>query len=150
MPFDSGEVIPSSFPEIIPTTAIAGSKVACKLRSGWNKSEDKATIEDALRLRDDFLKQLEELSSTQRAKISTVVGAVDTKTGKVVVGIKKKGECFGKCAEDIAVELLGGNSSDIKITPAVRPRTNQVIPVCKRCQTKYSRDQFPDGTLFDE
>lgn len=31
------------------------------------------------------------------------------------------------------------------MTPAIRPKNNEVIPVCTRCQTKY-----PKGTTFNE
>ena len=34
------------------------------------------------------------------------------------------------------------------MTPAIRPRKNEVIPVCTRCQTKYPRNQFVKGTTF--
>jgi hypothetical protein len=33
----------------------------------------------------------------------------------------------------------------LKMTPAIRPRNNKLIPVCDRCQTKYPESQFPLG-----
>lgn len=63
--------------------------------------------------------------------------------------MKKKKENFGKSAEDIAVEQLGVDKSDVVFTEAYRPRTEEIIAVCPRCQTSYGKEQFPDGTLFD-
>lgn len=52
--------------------------------------------------------------------------------------------------DDIIVSRgLGGNTNaNIIMTPAVRPRNNEVIPVCARCQTKYPKNQFVKGTMF--
>lgn len=36
----------------------------------------------------------------------------------------------------------GNVNANIIMTPAIRPRTAEVIPVCTRCQTKYSVNQF--------
>lgn len=38
--------------------------------------------------------------------------------------------------------------ANIIMTPAIRPRNNEVIPVCPRCQTKYPENQFVKGTTF--
>ena len=53
------------------------------------------------------------------------------------------------CAEDIVFRGLGGNqNANIIMTPAIRPRTGEIIPVCERCQTKYPKNQFVKGTQF--
>ncbi|WP_211356742.1 hypothetical protein, partial [Lysinibacillus mangiferihumi] len=53
------------------------------------------------------------------------------------------------CAEDLVVAQLGGNHQIIIMTDAIRPRKENSIPVCKRCQTKISDKQFIEGTEFD-
>jgi hypothetical protein len=110
----------------------------------------KATFQDAIAARDAALREMAGLSSKERNQVSAVVGAVSTQTGQSAVGVKRSGENYGKCAEDLCVEVLGGQPGEVLISPAIRPRTNEVIPVCKRCQTKYSRDQFPPETPFEE
>ena len=53
------------------------------------------------------------------------------------------------CAEDIVFRGLGGNTNaNIIMTSAIRPRNNEVMPVCTRCQTKYPVNQFVKGTTF--
>ncbi len=109
-------------------------------------------FDDAIRARDEALTEIRSQSKTQQRKVATVVGAVNTKTGKIGVGIKKTGCDRGKCAEDLAKEAVGGNSADILLSPAVRPRLsppNDTINVCKRCQGTFKKDQFPSGTKFD-
>ena len=53
------------------------------------------------------------------------------------------------CAEDLVVaQLMGQGSSlnNIVMTPAIRPRTMEVVPVCHRCQERYTRQNFLPGT----
>jgi hypothetical protein len=102
--------------------------------------------EDALAARDEKLAELDGLSNKQRNKVSTVVGGVNTRTGETAVGCKITGQDFGKCAEDLCVEKLGGNTDEILLTPAVRPRGREIIEVCPRCQSKYPASMFPPGT----
>ncbi len=71
-------------------------------------------------------------------------------SGQIATGVKRSEEAYGKCAEDLCVEALGGRPADVLLSPAIRPRNMEVIPVCKRCQTKYTKDQFPPGTPFQE
>lgn len=64
---------------------------------------------------------------------------------KLYVGGKNsrvyKGNATG--AEDIVFRGLGGNTNaDIIMTLAIRPRNNEVIPVCTGCQTKYIKNKF--------
>ena len=95
-------------------------------------------------------KEIAELPSATRNRISAVVGGVNLETGETAVGFKRSGENYGKCAEDLCAEQFGENARNILMSPAVRPRTAEVIPVCKRCQSKYDRTQFPPGTPFEE
>jgi hypothetical protein len=108
------------------------------------------SFEDAIAARDAELREIAQLSSKERNRISAVVGAVNTRTGKTTVGVKKSGENYGKCAEDLAVDAVSAPFESVLISPAIRPRTNEIVPVCKRCQTKYTRDQFPPETPFEE
>jgi hypothetical protein len=109
-----------------------------------------ATFDDAIPARDTALHEIAELSSAQRNQVSAVVGGANPKTGETAVGVKRSGENYGKCAEDLCAEQFGEDAGKILMSPAVRPRTEEVIPVCKRCQGKYSREQFPPGTPFEE
>lgn len=96
--------------------------------------------------------RIQTLSKTKQSKVATVVGGVDLRTGDVYVGVKNSSTYAGNatCAEDIVFRGLGGNeNANIMMTPAVRPRTNEIIPVCPRCQTKYPINQFQKGTIFD-
>jgi len=80
------------------------------------------------------------MSKTQQSKITTVVGAHDPATGKVVVGVKVSCKAnAGKCAEDLASEVLG-NPQTIEFTKVVRPRNEHVIPRCDRCVGKYGSE----------
>jgi hypothetical protein len=110
----------------------------------------KGTFEAAIAARDAVLKEVAGLPAKERNQVSAVVGGVKVETGQVAVGIKRSGENYGKCAEDLCVEALGGKPDDVLMSPAIRPRTSDVIPVCKRCQAKYGRSQFPPGTPFEE
>lgn len=69
------------------------------------------------------------------------MGAHDPATGRVAVGAKVSGRCnAGKCAEDLASEALG-NPKNIEFTKVIRPRTQQRIPRCDRCTSKYGPEQ---------
>lgn len=109
-------------------------------------------IAKATTARDAEVLRIQTLSKTKQSKVATVVGGVDLRTGDVYVGVKNSGTYAGNatCAEDIVFRGLGGNeTANIMMTPAVRPRTNEIIPVCPRCQTKYPINQFQKGTIFD-
>jgi|GEM_PF-2628658 len=118
----------------------------CDEDESLTKEEGLEKAQEAL---DKEIENLEGLSNTKKSEISTMVGATNLETGESTVGTKKRGENYGKCAEDIAVEQLGGNSDNVVFTEAYRPRTEETVPVCKRCQTKYSRDQFSEETQFE-
>jgi hypothetical protein len=104
--------------------------------------------------RDAELAKLKELPASQRKRVSTVVGAVDLESGATAVGKKITGSpaCVGKCAEDLAREALvgrGAKPENVRYSPAVRPRTDEVVPVCPRCQTQTTPDQYPPDVKWD-
>ncbi len=100
---------------------------------------------NAVFARNQVVSQIQNSSKTQQSKVATVLGGFNKRTGEVVVAVKKSGAF---CAEDVAVQALGGNIDDIVLTPAIRPRNNAVIPVCKYCQEKYPQSMFIEGTIF--
>jgi len=107
--------------------------------------------ESAIAARDAALADAATLSSNNRQDITTIVAGYNKVTGQVAVGINISSINHGTlCAEDLVVAQLGGIAqiNNIIMTPAVRPRTGQIIPVCKRCQTKYPKSSFMPGTPF--
>ncbi|MDE5782644.1 MAG: hypothetical protein K2I03_14405, partial [Lachnospiraceae bacterium] len=115
----------------------------------YQKLDD--NIAKAIAARDAEVARIHSLSKTKQSNIATVVAGVDIRTGDVFVGVKDSRLYRGNatCAEDIVFRALGGNTNaNIIMTPAIRPRNNKVIAVCKRCQTKYPKNQFVKGTTF--
>ena len=115
----------------------------------YQKLDD--NIAKAIAARDAEVARIQTLSNNQQSNIATVVAGVDLRTGDVYVGVKDSKIYKGNatCAEDIVFRGLGGNTNaNIIMTPAIRPRNNEVIPVCTRCQTKYPKNQFMEGTKF--
>lgn len=108
-------------------------------------------ITRAITARDVEVARIQSLSKTKQSNISTVAAGVDIRTGNVCVGVKdsKVYRQNASCVEDIVFRGLGGNiNANIIMTPAIRPRNNEVISVCIRCQTKYPHNQFVKGTTF--
>ena len=69
------------------------------------------------------------------------------------VGVKDSRVYKGNaaCAEDIVFRGLGGNTNaNIIMTPAIRLRNNEAVPVCTRCQTKYPHNQYKKWGDIDE
>ncbi len=62
--------------------------------------------------------------------------------------MKTSGMNPGQCAEDLLVDVLGGKKEDVLFSSAIRPRTSEIIPVCPRCASKYSINQFPVNTPY--
>ena len=115
----------------------------------YQKLDD--NIAKAMAARDAEVARIQSLSKTQQSNVATVVAGVDIRTGDVYVGVKNSKVYKGNatCAEDIVFRGLGGNTNaNIIMTPAIRPRNNEVIPVCTRCQTKYPKNHFVKGTTF--
>jgi hypothetical protein len=101
---------------------------------------------EALRLAQQELGQdLASLAKVPRSRLPAVsVGAVDPLTGETVAGRSY----MGFCAERDAAAKMGGNPARLRFTKPVRPRTGEVIPVCKECQKVFVPEQFPPGTPF--
>ena len=81
-------------------------------------------------------------------RVATVTGGYNVDTGQVAAGCSSGDGTM--CAEDDVVQQLGGDPSKVRFTEATRPRTGGEVPVCIRCQAKYSPDQFPEGVGYDE
>jgi hypothetical protein len=107
------------------------------------------TFEDAEAAQKAALEEIAKWTNKEVRDVSTVVGGVNKRTGATAVGVKVTGKNEGMCAEDIVVKALGGNREDVLMTKAVRPYNNKIINVCPRCQTKYSRNQFPADAKYD-
>lgn len=115
----------------------------------YQKLDD--NISKAIAARDAEVARLKTLSKTKQSNIATIVAGIDIRTGDVYVGVKDSRIYKGNavCAEDIVYRGLGGNqNANIIMTSAVRPRIDDTIPVCQRCQTKYPINQFVKGTRF--
>ena len=107
----------------------------------------------AIDARDAEIARICELSNTQRDKYVVVVAGYNKNTGQVAVGAKiEETGMRTYCAEDMVVAQLiekGAALKEIVMTPGIRPRTLEIIAVCKFCQEKYSRDNFIPGTPFE-
>jgi hypothetical protein len=108
------------------------------------------TIEDALKIRDAAVEKVAKLPPNQRNRVAAICAAINTATGQIAVGFKIHGESFGKSAEDLAVEHIGGNAPTVKLTTPVSPRTKAALLVSKRSRKIYAAEQFTDGTAFEE
>ena len=144
-------------PEISATDAYWRAREECGF-GDENSKDDSDAYEQywrrigeqrAIEARDLVVEEIRTWRSKDRRDVTTVVAGVDLDTGNVAVGINRTSENHGtKCAEDLVVEQLGVDPSRIIFTPAIRPGNMRIIPVCHRCQTKYSRQQFIEGTTF--
>jgi len=113
-----------------------------------------STADDAARAGGDGLAkaqsalgdELSTLAKRSKKKLPAAsVGAFNPKTGVAAADSSFKG-C---CAEVGAAAKVGGSPKDVIFTWAVRPRKGKIVPVCKNCQGKFDRTQFPPGTQFD-
>jgi RHS repeat-associated protein len=97
-------------------------------------------LQSARYVRDEKIKELR----TQGLRPGAVVAGWDPRTGQVAVGVSS---CAG-CAEDDVAKKLGIPKDKVKFTEAVQPRTLRSVPVCMRCESKYPRENFEQGTKF--
>ena len=117
---------------------------------------------EAERIRDEFLSSLSNLSNNQLRKFIAVIAGYNKRTGHFNIAAKMSGEWKdwmnkdeGRkvCVEDILVEQLGGYQEGIDgniiMTPAIRPRTMDIVLVCKLCQENYTQNNFIPGTQGD-
>ncbi|WP_027296719.1 hypothetical protein [Robinsoniella sp. KNHs210] len=113
---------------------------------------DAVYAQAAINARDAEVARICELSNNQKRKYVAVAAGYNKITGEVAVAAKlEESGMRTYCVEDMIVEQLiirGATLKDIVMTPAIRPRTMEIIPVCKFCQMKYSRDNFIPGTPF--
>ncbi len=110
-----------------------------------NPGASREAFSNTLAARDRVISLMEsKYSGKKLGRFTTVVAGVDEATGKIIVKAKSTSR-YGNtlCAEDLVSQAFGGNRPLIKFTPAIRPRTGEVIPVCERCQGKYPESQFP-------
>ncbi|WP_252250318.1 hypothetical protein [Clostridium sp. ZBS13] len=112
------------------------------------KGYDPILADKSIAARDAKVAEIQAKSKSQQQKYITVVGGYNIETGEVAVGVKNTATDYKKCAENLVVEQLGGDPSKVIMTPAIRPRNNATIPVCKYCQEKYSTSNFIPGTTF--
>lgn len=78
---------------------------------------------------------------------ATVVGAFNKKTGEIAAGASGCGK--GKCGEDQATNILGGNTGDLAFTKTGWAKnTAQEIPICEECEGNYGRESFPADARF--
>ncbi|WP_252230833.1 hypothetical protein [Clostridium sp. ZBS15] len=110
------------------------------------KGYDPILADKSIAARDAKVAEIQAKSKSQQQKYITVVGGYNIETGEVAVGVKNTATDYKKCAENLVVEQLGGDPSKVIMTPAIRPRNNATIPVCKYCQEKYSTSNFIPGT----
>ena len=82
--------------------------------------------------------------------MAAICAALNTATGQVALGFKIHGESYGKSAEDLAVELVGGNAPTVKLTAPIDPRTRSPLPVSKRSRKTFAAEQFAEGTVFED
>lgn len=73
--------------------------------------------------------------------------AVGVKSHRKYGGVYINGKYI--CAEDLAVQQLGGNKASIVMTAAIRPRTMKTKSVCKKCQEIYGKNNFMEGVEFE-
>ncbi len=89
----------------------------------------------------------EAAAGPQNKRPAIVTGGYNTRTGQVTACASGG----GRCAEDNVVEALGGNSREVKMTEPVRPRATGHVQkeVCERCEERYGRQSFPQGTRYN-
>ncbi|NRY02333.1 N-acetylmuramoyl-L-alanine amidase family protein [Clostridium beijerinckii] len=125
-----------------------GNKAVSEAENILRKGYDPILADKAIAARDAKVAEIQAKSKSQQQKYITVVGGYNIETGEVAVGVKNTATDYKKCAENLVVEQLGGDPSKVIMTPAIRPRNNATIPVCKYCQEKYSTSNFIPGTTF--
>ncbi|MER2950361.1 VENN motif pre-toxin domain-containing protein [Morganella morganii] len=136
-------------------------------QAGKNLAKNEAVLlNDASKQLDEYVNSF----ADSKYKPATAIGAVDPLTGKIVttsngavpavvapelqayadklggLGVKTAcGNTLGRCAEFRAAnELLLANPrlklKDIQFTPAIRPRTGEVVPRCENCKNIFGAE----------
>jgi len=102
----------------------------------------KAGLKRAEKLRDN-------LSDALGSKTSAVSAGFNKRTGVVAAGRSCGGGKGGSCAKDVVVEALCGNKDDIVFTKSVFSRKGTEKPICTKCEDRFGKDKFPEGTKFE-
>ncbi len=100
----------------------------------------------------------EQLGDAQalRNELSDRLANESNKPGAVTAGWDSQGNIVaacsggGQCAESNVADALGVPKDEIQFTPAWSPGVNAEKPICRTCQSNFSRDQFPASVLFDK
>jgi hypothetical protein len=100
-------------------------------------------VRPATQLLESAREARDELAGQVGRQKATVTGGYDPMTGRVVAGCSSNPV---GCAEDDVVRQLGIDPHEVRFTEATRPRTGAEVPVCRNCQEKFDRSQFPPGT----
>jgi hypothetical protein len=69
---------------------------------------------------------------------ATISPRYSVKTGDSATGCSGG----GLCAEDRVVGQLGGDPADVRFTEAIRPRTDEEVGICTRCQGNSDQISF--------
>ncbi|WP_455813240.1 hemagglutinin repeat-containing protein [Pseudomonas graminis] len=150
--------------------ALAMSAVGLKPGGTGNAVKEATTNSNLVSNASKQLDLYVESLAGSKYKPATAIGAVDPLTGKIVttsngaipttiapelqsyadklggLGVKTAcGNTLGRCAEFRAAnELLMSNPNlklkDIQFTPAVRPRTGEVVPRCENCTNMFGEE----------
>jgi RHS repeat-associated protein len=127
---------------VIVGTTVAGMGVSATL-----EAREAALFQRAFAARDDAAAAIRLLPRREAEAAATVVGGYSRATGEVTVGTKwYSGARF--CAENVVERKLGGNLSDIVMTPAIKPWTLRTVEACQWCQLRYSSN-FAPATYFE-
>ncbi len=92
------------------------------------------------------------MSKSQIRRYAMGSAAVDRRTGMVEVGLKRTGDGSDFCAEDIcrkALEARGARPENIVYSVPIRPLKRVAALVCRRCESRTTRDQFAPGTKWE-
>jgi hypothetical protein len=109
-----------------------------------------ATLEDAVQFRDAEVEKVSKFPPAQRNRIAAIAAAINLATGQVALGFKIHGQGYGKSAEEMAIEAVGGKVATMKATAPIDPRTKAALVVSRRTRKTYLAEHFADGTAFEE
>jgi len=139
----AGVAIGKAVGSVVSKFSSRSAAAATKAASAEATAAESAPLQAAQKELSEELISLAKVSKSKQPAV--VVGAVDPATGEAVAGSSYK----GFCAERDAASKLGGDPKRFMFTKPVRPRTGEIIPVCKECQKIFVPEQFPLGTPFE-
>jgi RHS repeat-associated protein len=127
------------------TSSLFTVGVGAARRGTTTVTTSKWTIKDAVQQRDWVISLMQSKYSKNKVRdFSTVVAGIDS-SGRIIVKAKSRSR-YGDtlCSEDLILRAFQ-NDPGTTMTPAFRPRTGELIPVCPRCRSKYPESMFPFG-----